>query len=63
MASRSFFLTLALGALLAVFGQRVLENPRYKIFHRGSADRATVARWVPNPERGEPDSTLSGGRR
>ena len=64
MTSRSFFLTLALGALLAVFGQRVLENPRYKIFHRGSADRASlIARWVPNPERGEPDSTLSGGRR
>lgn len=64
MSSRSFFLTLALGALIAIFGQRVLENPRYKVFHRGSGrDSATVARWVPNPERGEPDSTLSGGRR
>jgi len=53
MSSRSFVLTLALGALLAIFGQRVLENPRYKIFHRGSAsDSATVARWTPNPDRG-----------
>jgi len=32
-------------------------------FSLSACAQPSLARWVPNPERGEPDSTLSGGRR
>ena len=52
------------GAAMVYLGAKDSPDFEGKFLPRGSADRASlVARWVPNPERGEPDSTLSGGRR